>query len=373
MKKIILTVALSGTLFLGGAEWQLKSNNFDLRFSPKGGALTRLEYKGRLYTMPKQSSFTERALCNLPPDKQLSEQFGKLEFAKISSDSSSITFSAAGKKAFDWLRITKRYAVSGKGILEITYTLTNRSDVSKSAGIWIQTFLRRSSGTSLIPNIIYQLRNGKITELRHPGRVSSDEWSLDPRGDVAAVGAVDEKSGVLVKLPSGRSSAFYSWFHNESTLEFFLRQQRIDAGKSDEFKIVCSFPEDLKSALRRAAAGKTLPAKGEKLLLPYGFAGKKNIAVVEDAPPVMPETEKFMDVTVKKQFNPSIRSVLLPPGSDPEKVSVYPLANGNAEFDRPIDSTVQKLPNGRYRLLFAVPQLDPRGLIFVRIKKEGVF
>ncbi len=374
MRKFFTIIGLLGVLQLAGAPFQVRSGKFDVTLTDRGGAILKLNYAGKSYAMPGSSFFTDWALANDGKNRELIENFGKLRFRKIRQDRQHIVFEANGVGAFDWLRMVKCYYFQqNSDRFSITYELTNRDVKAHRVGLRTRTFLRRCGNGGLIGSTVFQPRNGKPVELRHPGPVGTDEWSLDPGADYCAIASRGDRSGAVVDLPPGRTSALYSWFLNESTLEWFLREQKIAPGKTDRFTVVVACSADVPAAVAERARKPAAKPHGIRLQLPAGLAGKAKVVAVEPGAGVMPHSGKFIDATVKKQFNPSIRSVLLPAGSDPARVAVFPLENGAPVTDRPVPFTTEKLASGRYRVLFRVPEVDPRGRYFNTIKGSEAY
>ena len=382
MKKIFCALILTAFSAVA-AEIPVKNGTVTAMLNTRGASVSELKFKGKSLVQAKLS-FTDRLLANKSENgvkKEISELFENLEYRvdKLEADYTKtiVQFSVRGIGAFDWLRLIKtyRFAKNNPEFL-IDYKLENLDSQEHHAGLWTKTFLRRGeSGLELINNI-YQPHEKGIKTLAHPGAgIASDEWSLAPMYAWLAACGRDDKTGAMVILPQKLVSAFYSWFDlakSISTLEWFIRDQKIPAKGAIAFTVKVKVSEKIPELVNFMKYYRTAAPEGEALWLPLLYAGReKNIELVQNAAGNLRKSEKYMDVSVARQYCASIRAVRLPASADPEKVSVFEIANGQADDTRPVPFHLKKLNSGEYQVMFKVPGLNPHGYHETRFEKDG--
>ena len=372
-------------LALSAAEITIDNGACKIKFDTQGASVTELSLRGKSMVQPKKS-FTERIVANHQNgnDKEaLVEFFDKLDYRLVENSYNApdykISFSARGIAAFNWLRVTKTYRFKrNSSSLRLEYQLENLDRTAHAAGIWCQTFLRRCDSGLDVPNTIYQPRGTEIKQLVHPGKgIAMDEWSLEPGFAFLAVEGNQDHAGTIVLLPQDLVSAYYSWFDlagSASTLEWFLRQQTIPPGGNIKFEIAASFhAKDIAAAVNALHYRKVSPfSKGEKLWLPESYAGKgKPVKVSRAANQTIQPSEKFINVTVLRQYFDSVQSVRLPTGTDPKQVSVCEINNTQADDTIPVPFQLKKLESGEYQLMFKVPGFNNKGDSWVKFDQQG--
>lgn len=360
----------AAAMSLAAAGIPLDHGSLKMEFDTRGGAIGKISFQGTEMALPRPSVTDKLFASELLPDgerRQEIESFFDLDFhaeEKRGSRDTVFTFSARGTAAFDWCRVTKTYRVSRvKPEFTITWKLENLDAKPHSAGVWTATSFRNmGSGT----NLFRQPRNGRETLLEHPGKVFSDEWSPEPGLAYLAVEG-QNKAGLLVTFPPELVSGYYSWFSKvktDSTLEWFLREQEIQPGKSVECTVTVQLSADIPSLLakmnRDSIAIKS--QKGKTALLPLKYGRKENgISESESKTGTMPQSGKYFDVSGMRQYCDSVRGARVSADTPQERIGVYEKRNNQADYDRPIPFTVKTLPSGEKQILFHVPGLNPDG------------
>lgn len=324
----------------------IKSEFIAAEFDPVGAALKSLRYKEKEFTA-QQPSFRERLYRG-----KLIEDFGKLEFTLVKHDRRRIEFTARGVKAFDQVRFTKAFEVSRTHLL-VHYEIENLGKTPQSVGVLIKTFLRSPGGQK---TVYYQPRKDEVVRLEYPGRVAKNEISNEPAQRWAAFHGEDG-IGATLTFPAGLNSTFFNYFGSVSTLEWYSSETVIAPGQTHKILVEVSCfdeftPLDIPAG---ETDGKPAPFLRPELKLP------------DVAAQPLPESLRVVDVTVKRQFCDSIRSVLLPPDTDETKIAVYPLKNRRAETDRPLEFRTEEVAEG-VRVFFKVPGLDHRGGMYGKVQ-----
>ncbi|MBR2373767.1 MAG: beta-galactosidase, partial [Lentisphaeria bacterium] len=374
MKKFIFMMVLCfGASLLHAAEFTISAGKLKAVFDTRGGALKTLYLGDKALTYPdkKTLSFTEKVLRS-EGKKQYVEEFSNLEFTPVALTRNSISFSAVGVQNFDFLRVTKTFSLDAKtNTMTVSYKFDNLSGKDSKAGIWSRTMLRRFDGMGM-RNTYFHFRKGKLVKSIHPGNVSGDNWVMDTSSPVTAFMGNDDKTGAVVLPPQDLLCAFYNWFtgsNDLSTLEYFLREQKIPAGKSVEFDIKVIISENVPELLKKYAARPFTKAKGNvPAWLDYYVKNDKGVTAVFTGNGIMPRSRKTLDIQGKRQYCDSIRGVKIPGNLDPGMITVYNLANKAPEYDKPVPFTVEKLASGEQRILVFVPGINKQGYYFTKFK-----
>ena len=370
LKRLLLLGFSAAAMSLAASGIPLDHGVLKMEFDTQGGSIGKISFRGTDMTLPRRSVTDKLFASVLQPDgtrQQVLESFFDLDFQaeeKRNARDTVFTFSARGIAAFDWCRVTKIYKVArAKPEFTITWKLENLDKQPHSAGIWTATSFRNTgSGT----NLFRQPRNGRETLLEHPGKVFSDEWSPEPGLAYLTVEG-QNKSGFLVTFPPELVSGYYSWFSKvkaDSTLEWFLREQEIQPGKSVEYSVNVQLTADVPSLLaktnRDSLAIKS--QKGKPALLPLKY-GRKETGITESEPKTatLPQSGKYFDVSGMRQYCDSVRGARVPADTDTKHIGVYERRNNQADYDRPVPFTVKTLPSGEKQVLFHVPGLNPDG------------
>ena len=368
MKHLLIFSMLASMAWgLAAADATLDGGRIKAEFSLKGGAVTALwNGQGKSLTFPDTKSVTER-LFTEQDGKVLTERFAALDFRVERSvfqknKTAELTLTAAGTAAFDWLRVTKEYVfVWNKPEVTVKYTLRNHDGRKHSAGVWIQGFFAVEEGS-----VIFQPRDGKMTELTHPGSARSDEWSFNPGLALAGVAGKTTPAGVTLELlPAKYMGGFYSWCSSKNaqhTTELFTRELEIAPGAEVSFTLKVGYVGNV------AAALKALAARPEaKIDAPEGKAVQLD-KLPESSPAAgtLPVPARFADVKIKRQPYESLRAITIPASEQIAKVGAYILSNQRIERDRPLPSVLKTLPDGSRKLIFAVPGLAPHGAIYTK-------
>lgn len=369
---------------LNGAEIPVNGGTFKAKLNTRGGALTELQYKGKMLTQARPS-LTDRLIANRQNSGKrevLMEFFRDLEYKVIANKTvgakTEIVFQTRGIAAFNWLRLTKTYRFTKNSTrILIDYRLTNLDTKSHSAGIWTQTFLRYcGNGATTELNTIWQPRGLGIHQIHHPGKgISMDEWSLEPSHAWLAVGSLKDRFGVAVLLPQDRIHGFYSWFDLQkgaSSLEWMLRQQRIAPGATVGYTVEVNMSDRITQMVKKLENRKLAKAQsGDRLWITDRYAKNDKTVNVVQSPGNLKQSERYMNLNVLRQYHDSIRSVRLPGTVDPALISVCEIQNGHANNSLPVPFHVRKLDNGEYQVLFLVPGFNDRGESWNKIDKNG--
>ncbi|NLF94706.1 MAG: hypothetical protein GX564_12540 [Oligosphaeraceae bacterium] len=362
---------------MSAQELLLRNREVEAHFSEVGGSLSSLRYRGKLLTVPGQRSFTEQILALNQDGAQVRELFRTLEFTPApAAGGASLTFTTQGVAAFDWLKLRKTYTLAAEGaLLTVTYRLENLDREPHAAGLWIQTFLRRSEEVGITTNTVFQPRPEGLAELVHPGsNVRADEWVIAPTHRWLAVMGNDDRTGAMLRFPPRLVSAYYSWFglsRNLSTVEGFIRELSIPPGGSREFSLELECSGDIPSLLQKyqGEADMITETEGQEILLPKSYSGQiPEVSLLTPSSGVMPRSEAYFDVSGVRQYNQSIQSVILPAGHDPAHIAVFNLRNGVSDYEQPVPYMLQRTANEDWELLFLIPGCAPKGYYYTDIK-----
>ena len=378
MKKIlsVLTTVLAAAV-LAGADFTMDSGLIQAGFNTKGGGIRKLQWKRSKKLMNDSSigSFTERAFF-LDGGRLRFERFNELEFAveKVSGayhKTQSVTLTAGGVASFDWLRITKKFDFPfSQDFFTVTYTLKNRDAAPHRAALWLQTYLGPIDETGARVRI-FQPRNGKLAELTNPGNAGTNEWSSAPGLSVLGVCDKEDPAGAVVTLPGKVAAGYYSWTGTKNgqtrhTLEAVTREWDLAPGA----EITFTLRVDLDKNVPKLIAAKAAQSENR---IPAGtpaspaMPGKKEYKWLQPKTGSLPDPKSIVAIKLKRQFQPSIRAVLISAQEKITNAAVYPVCNGRIDRDRPFKSTLKTLKDGSRRLLFEVPAVAPNGYHYTRI------
>ena len=372
VKKYLFLLGMTAFL-LGGAEFTIGSGAVKAVVGTKGAEVRSLTIGGKEIAPPVKNArtLTEKVLRNAEKT-QIMEDFSALEFTPEALTADSITLSALGVRNFDFLRVTKKYAIDARTkVLTLTYTLTNISGRDQKAGLWIRTMLRRHNGLGMRNTYTY-FRKGKEIKYAHPGNASGEIWITDATSATAAVMGNDDKTGAVLLFPQELACAYYSWFakdRDEATLECFLREQPVPAGKSVTFDVKILLSENVPETLKKNANRPLKKGPGAApVVLKHYAENDQTIRQAFSGHETMPRSLKTMDIRGRRQYCDSVRGVRIPGDMDPRTISVYQLANNSPEYDRPVPFTVEKLPSGEQRVLVLVPGVNEDGYYYTDFK-----
>ncbi|MBQ7696902.1 MAG: beta-galactosidase [Lentisphaeria bacterium] len=378
MKKIlsVLTTVLAAAV-LAGADFTMDSGLIQAGFNTRGGGIRKLQWKRskKLMNDSPIGSFTERAFC-LEGDQLRFERFNELEFSieKVSGDykkTQSVTLTAGGVASFDWLRITKKFDFPYvKDFFTVTYTLKNRDTKPHRAALWLQTYLGPRDDTGARVRI-FQPRNGKLFEMTNPGSAVTNEWSSAPGLSVLGVCDKEDPAGAVVTLPGKVAAGYYSWTGTKNgktmhTLEAVTRQWDFAPGAEITFTVRVDLDKNVPKLIAAKAA---LPENRIPADTPASPAmpGKKDPKWLQPKTGNLPDPQSVVVIKLKRQFQPSIRAVLISAKEKITNAAVYPVCNGRIDRDRPFKSTLKTLKDGSRRLLFEVPAVAPNGYYYTKI------
>ncbi len=349
-----------------------------VRLNTQGGGLTQFSWKGHSLVPAngKTGTLTEVAFASRGDTAVDGEAFGKLEFQvrpleTQEGEGASLVFRAQGTQAFRWLLLQKTYTLQKDGSLQVEYTLKNLDDKAHSVGLWVRSLLREGEGEAQQPNRYFFARQGALDSFVHPGPgAQGDFFVMNPTSGTAGV-CGPQGVGTLVCLPDDEVEAFYSW-RSESdsvaTLEWFIREAEIEGGAARQFTLFLlpcgDVPARMEAVARRTAFSGESPCLFPRILageIPEGSYGLP-------PEPSLPVSEKYMDVSGKRQFFPSVRAVRFPAETDLSQLGVYACANGRECLDRPVAFRRETLPSGEQRVLFLVPGVNPKGFYWTRFQ-----
>lgn len=370
---LVLCLALP---LLGAESFPLTAGKFKVLLSPIGGKLMSLEYDGVTYSQPlsNNGSFYDRLYFS-SEQKETMEDFGKLRYEveswRSDAKGAEVTFTVCGVAMLNFIRLHKTYQFPAQGdTCKITYTLTNLSQQERSVGITNRNFFRRMDEIGM-PNNFYQHRQEGRYEITYPGTATRDEWGLNPAFSWMAFAGKDGK-GALITLPPQKLSAFYQWFGKDVfTQEWFTREMQLAPGDSLSYTVEMQFTDDINTLLSNASRPELQVRNqiGKPALYPLIYSGNlpegKNV-LPKNAPDSV--SANFVDVSVKRQSHPSIRSVRFLAGADPELICVRETANGHPMPDRLVPFSASKLDNGEVQVLVRVPGFNPEGVYYSKLQ-----
>ena len=382
MFKVFLTAVCSGAAALAlAAEFPIKTAAWEARVDTKGAVLTDLVFRGKKMLLKKEGAFNDAVMGRGGEKTELAEDFFKLDFTPVKNTADSVTMTACGKGAFAGLRMTKSYFFHPrKNEFTVKWTLRNISGKPFSAGVRVKSFFtcRADKVTSFnIP------RNGKLFRADFPGGALKDIWNTTPGAAVFALHGKSDPAGLVLELPRDLMGTMYFFFSQrtyETTQEFFLNEQPVAPGKEISFSIRVLGENDVPAFLAKTDLSRyKLSPKGKMLRMPLNFTkaeGTVQVTYVSSA-----KAGNHLDFFPKRQMNDSWRCAELPEDADPEALSLYELANGAVEPDRPVPFRVIRDKAGKRLIKFKVPGLRPgigggarwtEGMVFT-YDKIGIF
>lgn len=369
--RIVLPALLLIGFFLNAAEFTISNADVKAVIDTRGGTLKKLSLNGKelIPLSAKSRSFTEKVMRS-EEKKAILEDFSTLDFTPVSVRKDEVVLSAAGVKNFDFLRITKHYSIQDKELV-LDVTLQNLSDKVQNAGFWVRTMLRRDNGMGMTNTYFYPV-NGNWIGRTHPGDPKSDEWFTAPTAAAAGFMGNDDKTGIVLLLPQDQLCAFYSWFSADkeiSTLEYFLKEMEIPAKGTSVFQVRAILSENVPNVLEkyknrplRKGTGKT------PVLLDFYTKGDKGVTQISGGHNYFVPPVQTLDIRGRRQYCDSIRGIRIPGTLKADRISVYQLANGAPEYDRPVPFTVEKLESGEQRILVLVPGINKIGYYYTNFE-----
>ena len=382
LKKFVILAALfSGALLLTGAEFEINSGRMHFVFDTAGGGVKSLKVGGKEFAQSQRNSFTERFFA-LQDGRIRFERFTNLEFdlEKFGFENRNdqrVILTAGGISSFDWLRVTKNYFFPrNKNYFTLTYTLKNRDSKPHTTAMWLQTYLGPVDESGARVKIL-QPRNGKLVELTNPGNATPNEWSAQPGVAVSSVCGKEDPAGLMLSLPGNVAAGYYSWTGNQGskplhTFEVLTREWNIAPGKEISFTIKVDYDKNVSAralALAKSPAHK-IPAGTPA---PVAIPDKRNLKWLQPKGGELPDPQRFVEIKLKRQYLPSIRSVIIPAKEKFTSAAVFPVCNGRIDRDRPFKSVVKNMPDGSRRLLFEVPGVAPNGFYYTIVKDGFAF
>ena len=382
LKKIIFFSALfSGALLLTGAEFEINSGRLHFLFDTSGGGIKSIKAGKQEYNYPHKKSFTERFFA-LQDGRIRFERFTDLEFSldKFGFENrydQRVILSAGGISSFDWLRVTKNYFFpKNKNYFTLTYTLKNRDSKPHSTAMWLQTYLGPADESGARVKVL-QPRNGKLIELTNPGNATANEWSAQPGVAVSSVCGKDDPAGLMLTLPGSVAAGYYCWNGNKNgkpmhSFELMTREWNIAPGKEVSFTVRVDYDKDIS---KKALALAKNPAYKipDSTPAPVAIPDKRNLKWLQPKGGELPDPQRFVEIKLKRQYLPSIRSVIIPAKEKFTSAAVFPVCNGRIDRDRPFKSVVKNMPDGSKRLLFEVPGVAPNGFYYTIVKDGFAF
>lgn len=375
VKKYFLFLTAVAALSLAGAEFSISEGAVKAVFDTRGGGLKSLSIKGKELTRHDRYalSFTEKLLRSRK-NQQIIEDFSKYEFTPVEVKKNSVTFTAKGVRNFDFLRLTKRFTVNGKNnTLKVEFTLENISDRPGDVGLWTRTMLRRNNGSGMRNAFFFHL-GGKFVTKTHPGDMKTEEWFYPVTGAAAGIMGMDDKTGLVLLLPPERLCGFYSWSARDkdiSSLEYFLNEKTLPPKSKESFQVTAVLTENLPVELKKYEKRALLPPAGKQPVCMDLYSGKvSGVKIVAAGENYFTPSVNYLDIKGKKQYCNSVRGVRIPGNINADNISVYTLANGAPEFDRPVPFTVEKLSSGEQRILVQVPGVNKYGYYYT-VFQEG--
>ena len=381
MKKWFLLTAVLLVTLLTGAEFEINSGKFHCLFDTAGGGIKQLKAGKQEYNYPGRKSFTERFFA-LQGNAIRFERFTDLnftldKFAVENKHDQRIILSAGGISTFDWLRVTKNFFFPhGQNYFTVTYTLKNRDSVPHTTAMWLQTYLGPADDSGARVRI-FQPRQGKLFEVTNPGNASANEWSPRPGLSVSAVCGKEDPAGLMLSLPGSAVAGYYSWTGSKKgkpghTCEVLTREWTIAPGKEITFTLRIDHDKNIAQRIKAQISKPEyiIPAGTPP---PAAFPGKRNVKWLQPKGGELPDPARFVEFKLKRQFLPSIRSILIPAKEKFTQAAVFPVYNGRIDRDRPFKSVVRQLPDGSKRLLFEVPGVAPKGFYYTIIKDNFAY
>ena len=360
MSRVFLPAILWGMATLACAvEFPVGSAAWQGVVETRGGILKDLSFRGKGMILDRKGSgaFIDAVMGRGGEKTELAEDFFALEFTPVKNTANSITLTACGKGAFSNIRLTKSYFFHPKkNEFTVTWTLRNIGGEPVSAGVRVKNLFACRADKVTTYHIP---REGKLTSLDFPGGALKDIWNTAPGLGLLALHGKSDPAGLLLELPRDLTGTMYFFFSQQNTgttQEFFLNEQTIRPGKELSFAIRVLGDDNLPALLaKRDPAEYKLALKGTMLRMPFNFTKGKGTVQVTYAS--SSKAENHLDFFPKRQMNDSWLTAELPEKADPENLSLFQLANGAVEPDRPVPFRVITGAAGKKLIKFKVPGL----------------
>ena len=360
MSRVFLLTVLWGMATLACAvEFPVKSAAWQGVVDTRGAVLKELSFRGKGMILNRKGSaaFLDAVMGRGGEKTEFAEDFFALEFTPVKNTANAITLSACGKGAFSNIRLTKSYFFHPrKNEFTVTWTLRNIGGSPVSAGVRVKNLFASCADkvtTYRIP------REGKLTSLDFPGGALKDIWNPTPGLGLLAFYGKSDPAGLILELPRKLTGTLYFFFSqrtNETTQEFFLNEQPLQPGKEISFAIRVLGDNNVPALLAKTDLARCkLALEGAMLRMPFNFIkGKDTVQVTYIA---TAKAENHLDFFPKRQMNDSWRTAELPEKADPAALSLFQLANGAIEPDRPVPFRVITGKAGKKLIKFKVPGL----------------
>lgn len=365
MKKWLYVVMAFAVSSVFGFEYKFEGGALQVSLTEKGGGVTSIVYKKHRMVLPGTLSFTEKMLSSEGESRLFAEDFSDLEYT-VSVMKGGVAFATRGIAACDWLRLEKQYSVQGDTLM-ISYRLENRDKKPHNAILWGKTFLRNTQDSGPVRNTFFQPSSKGIVKFSHPGENLSNQWQFGvPRAWSAF--AADDGYGAVLLLPREQVRTLYSWcssLNDVSTLEWMTGSMTLAAGASVNFDVRVEFSQNVPKLIAKYDTDKlsVKAATEADLFMPLIIADKldRKLKILTPTTGEMHCSTQYLDVEVNRQYCNSIRSVIIPKGTDTAGLAVFILRNGRSDPDAPLPFTVKRLPDGTSEVLFEVPGINPEG------------
>ncbi|MGN0866451.1 MAG: beta-galactosidase [Oligosphaeraceae bacterium] len=356
-----------------------------VRLTTRGGGVTQFLWREHSLVPAngETGTLTEVAFASRGDASVDGEAFGNLEFQAQKPwedvpEGPSLLLHAQGVQAFRWLRLQKQYTLQKDGSLRVDYTLRNLDDKPHKAGLWIRSLLREGEGDAQQPNrYFFSRQDGQLDSFVHPGPgARGDLFVMNPGSGTAGV-CGPRGVGALVCLPDDEVEAFYFWrseSNSVATLEWFIREEEIEGGLTRQFTLFLLPCRDVPARMKGIAKNSFFSREEMPCLLPRILAGETPGGVYGMPPePSMPVSQKYMDVSGRRQFFPSVRAVRFPAETDLSRLGVYECANGRERLDRPVLFRTETLPSGEQRALFLISGVNPKGFYYTKFQDGAAY
>lgn len=363
--------AVLAALPVFSAEIDVKCKFYTAKLNLQGGRLVEVVRNSdkQIFTTPTQTTFTERVFIAGDPAAP-SEEFSSLEYKLVSQKDNypvqSITLSASGTAAFDYIKVTKTYNfVYNKPAFSVDYTVENLADKPMPAGLWVKTTFCNYDPTGSLNEVFMPDTKGGMTKLINPGNPLTDNFIADPAYGIAAIAGVGEKSSgcVMNFTPGNLLGGFYGWLGNSKpavrSLEYLTREMDIPAKGKFSFTISVNISDKaIQTAERMAKNPKAkITARDGRPITFFNAKGLPQLKTPLDGQ--MPKHANSADFTVARGFNDSVRAVRIPGNIKLENPAVYEVYNGVIDHGNPLPVNVKKLDGKTNLLLFKVPGARP--------------
>ena len=364
--------------FAGGWEdevFVLSNANLRVAISLDGAEMTRCEYKGVTLSVAGQTSFADRLVRSTGEATEDMEVISGTTFGldRNTTDKRHVgyVFSAI-PRGFSSFRLTKTYFLGtdeeGTDEVFVFYQLKNLSDAPQE--------ISYATGMKLLPGLktatlLMPTKDG-VDRIVYPGSSAAEDHALNPASRVYGVHDPDG-FGFAFVAPQHRTGCFYTWKNltgqRLATQEFWGIDETVPAGGEIHFIVAVKFSSDIPALLARTKlpVGKLLGKLSSHLRRWPELGGKLKVNRISGSP------ERFRrtyELDLRRQLVDTVYSLDLE-DADPAGIAVYPLSNGQAEYDRPYEVEATKRTDGKVRLLLKMPGFCPGRNIRGGIRWKG--